>query len=82
VPFRSSSLANITVYNALGQRIQIGGGSAGTVLYAHDKASHLVDAPGRTYSGCGPSTGAPMSGDSPDRSGCPTFDGFTGPLYV
>jgi len=30
------------VYNALGQRIKISGGTAGTVLYAYDEAGHLL----------------------------------------
>jgi RHS repeat-associated protein len=31
-----------TLYNALGQRIQKSGGTAGTVLYAYDESSHLL----------------------------------------
>lgn len=30
------------VYNALGQRVKTSGGAAGTVLYAHDEAGHLL----------------------------------------
>ena len=31
-----------SVYNALGQRVKISGGTAGTVLYAYDEAGHLL----------------------------------------
>jgi RHS repeat-associated protein len=31
-----------SVYNALGQRIEVSGGAAGTVLYVYDEAGHLL----------------------------------------
>jgi RHS repeat-associated protein len=37
----NGSAAETSAYNALGQRIQISGGTAGTVLYAYDEAGHL-----------------------------------------
>jgi hypothetical protein len=39
-----------STYNALGQRIQISGGAAGTVLYTYDEAGHLSG----EYDGTGP----------------------------
>jgi RHS repeat-associated protein len=38
----SGSTTEASLYNALGQRIQISGGTAGTVLYAYDEAGHLL----------------------------------------
>jgi RHS repeat-associated protein len=38
----NGSTTETALYNALGQRIQIGGGVNGTVLYAYDEAGHLL----------------------------------------
>jgi RHS repeat-associated protein len=38
----NGSATETLLYNALGQRIQTGGGAAGTVLYAYDEAGHLL----------------------------------------
>jgi len=38
----NSSSTEVSIYNALGQRIRISGGVNGTVLYAYDEAGHLL----------------------------------------
>jgi RHS repeat-associated protein len=38
----NGSTTETSLYNALGQRIQISGGATGTVLYAYDEAGHLL----------------------------------------
>jgi uncharacterized protein RhaS with RHS repeats len=38
----NGSSTETSLYNALGQRVQISGGAAGTVLYAYDEAGHLL----------------------------------------
>jgi YD repeat-containing protein len=38
----NGSATETSVYNALGQRIQVSGGAGGTVLYAYDEAGHLL----------------------------------------
>lgn len=35
-------VTEVLIYNALGQRIQRSGGSAGTILYAYDEAGHVL----------------------------------------
>ncbi len=38
----NGSVTETVIYNALGQRIRRSGGAAGTVLYAHDEAGHVL----------------------------------------
>jgi hypothetical protein len=45
--FAVSSCVN--VIRALGQRIKISGGVAGTALHVNDEASHLLDEPGSIH---------------------------------
>jgi len=61
-PTRSST--ETAVCNALGQRIQISGGAAGTVLYTYDEAGHLLG----EYDGAGALTEETVwLGDIPPR---------------
>jgi YD repeat-containing protein len=38
----NGSSTETSLYDALGQRLQISGGTTGTVLYAYDEADHLL----------------------------------------
>jgi YD repeat-containing protein len=38
----NGSTTETSIYNALGQRIEVSGGAAGTVLYTYDEAGHLL----------------------------------------
>jgi RHS repeat-associated protein len=38
----NGSATETSIYNALGQRIEVSGGATGTVLYAYDEAGHLL----------------------------------------
>jgi len=51
----ANSSTEATLYNALGQRIQISGGVNGTVLDAYDEAGHLLGEGQRRFDAAAPS---------------------------